>query len=90
MTHAWEMTQTQTPADWYTDPTGRHQLRYYDGAAWSDSVSDDGVLSQDPGNFDATSATDYRVVGQAPNAKKLAAALESLDPDESCPRQPGS
>ncbi len=30
------------PPMWATDPTGRHQLRYWDGAAWTDYVSDDG------------------------------------------------
>lgn len=39
---------TDTPADWYPDPTGRHQLRYFDGAAWTDHVSDAGTVSADP------------------------------------------
>lgn len=39
---------TTTPADWYPDPTGRHQLRYFEGAAWTDHVSDGGVVSVDP------------------------------------------
>jgi Protein of unknown function (DUF2510) len=30
-------------AAWYLDPSGRHQLRYWDGAAWSPYVSDRGV-----------------------------------------------
>ena len=30
------------PPMWATDPSGRHQLRYWDGAAWTDFVSDDG------------------------------------------------
>ena len=36
-----------TPANWYPDPTGRHQLRYWDGTAWTDHVSDTGVQSTD-------------------------------------------
>jgi hypothetical protein len=32
---------------WQPDPTGRHHYRWWDGAAWSDSVSDDGVVSVD-------------------------------------------
>jgi uncharacterized protein YxjI len=36
-----------TPANWYPDPTGRHELRYYDGAAWTENVSDRGVQSLD-------------------------------------------
>jgi hypothetical protein len=36
------------PADWLPDPTGRHQLRYWDGSAWTSHVADDGVTSTDP------------------------------------------
>jgi hypothetical protein len=36
------------PAEWYPDPAGRHQFRYWGGAAWTDSVADDGVQSIDP------------------------------------------
>jgi hypothetical protein len=35
-------------ADWYPDPIGRHELRYWDGAAWSDNVADGGRTSVDP------------------------------------------
>jgi predicted nucleic-acid-binding Zn-ribbon protein len=35
------------PADWKPDPTGRHELRYWDGIAWTSSVSDDGAVSED-------------------------------------------
>jgi hypothetical protein len=35
------------PAEWLADPTRRHELRYWDGARWSDHVSDDGVASYD-------------------------------------------
>ncbi|HSH12010.1 MAG TPA: DUF2510 domain-containing protein, partial [Ilumatobacter sp.] len=30
-------------ADWYPDPTHRHQLRYWDGAKWTDHISDQGA-----------------------------------------------
>ena len=33
---------------WYSDPGGRHQLRYWDGKAWSGHVSDDGATAFDP------------------------------------------
>lgn len=33
---------------WAPDPTGRHDLRYWDGSVWSDHVSDDGASSNDP------------------------------------------
>jgi hypothetical protein len=28
------------PAGWYSDPFERHQLRFWDGSAWTDRVSD--------------------------------------------------
>jgi hypothetical protein len=37
------------PADWYPDPRSRHQLRYWDGNAWTDNVSDNGVTLNRPG-----------------------------------------
>jgi hypothetical protein len=37
-----------TPPAWHPDPTARHQLRYWDGAAWTAHVSDDGVQGSDP------------------------------------------
>ena len=36
------------PPAWHPDPTGRHQLRYWDGHTWSRHVSDDGVAGEDP------------------------------------------
>lgn len=34
--------------DWYADPTGRHQYRYWDGTAWTENVADSGQTSSDP------------------------------------------
>ena len=36
------------PPAWHPDPSGRHQLRYWDGYRWSQHVSDDGVAGEDP------------------------------------------
>jgi hypothetical protein len=36
------------PAGWYADPTSKHELRYWDGYAWADNVSDRGVAATDP------------------------------------------
>lgn len=36
------------PANWYPDPNKRHELRYWDGNAWTDHVSDNGVTGTDP------------------------------------------
>ncbi len=35
-------------AGWHPDPSGQHQLRYWDGATWTDHVSDDGQQATDP------------------------------------------
>lgn len=34
--------------DWYADPTGRHQYRYWDGSVWTDNVADGGEQGLDP------------------------------------------
>ena len=38
------------PPNWYPDPMGRHQLRYFDGAQWTEHVSSNGNQSVDPLN----------------------------------------
>lgn len=35
------------PQAWLDDPTGAHELRYWDGAAWTEHVSDQGVQALD-------------------------------------------
>lgn len=42
-----------SPANWYPDPLGRHQYRWYDGTNWTDTVSDNGVQGTDPMNAKA-------------------------------------
>lgn len=42
-----------TAAAWHPDPTGRHELRYWDGSQWTDHVSDQGVQSTSPVNAPA-------------------------------------
>lgn len=43
-------------ADWYPDPNGRAELRYWDGTQWTDHVSNSGVQSSDPSAPDASSS----------------------------------
>lgn len=38
----------QPVAEWYADPTGRHELRYWDGNAWTDYVFSQGTRAVDP------------------------------------------
>lgn len=42
------MSDNSTPANWYPDPAGRHEYRYWDGVQWTDHVSDGGVQSAEP------------------------------------------
>lgn len=37
-----------TPPNWYPDPLGRHELRYWDGSQWTEHVSSHGRQSVDP------------------------------------------
>jgi len=57
--------RTDTPAGWHPDPFGRHQFRYWDGAAWTHSVSDAGVGAQDPPGGRADAAADRARVPEA-------------------------
>jgi hypothetical protein len=34
--------------DWFPDPSGRHQWRFWGGDGWTPHVSDDGVHLDDP------------------------------------------
>ena len=36
------------PPGWYPDPLGRYEHRYFDGAEWSEHVSDRGIQASDP------------------------------------------
>lgn len=38
----------ESPAGWFADPYNRHELRYFDGAAWTENVSDAGAQGADP------------------------------------------
>jgi len=36
-----------SPPGWFPDPSGQHQLRYWDGTRWASQVSDSGTVSED-------------------------------------------
>jgi len=52
---------------WQPDPTGRHELRYWDGTRWTHHVSDRGTTSTDP-------------VGSPPAATQQPAGVSSQPP----------
>ena len=39
---------TGIPAGWMTDPSGRHEQRYWSGSAWTEHVTDGGTPGIDP------------------------------------------
>ncbi|MBI5232229.1 MAG: HEAT repeat domain-containing protein [Coriobacteriales bacterium] len=68
--------------DWYPDPMGRHQHRYWDGRSWTDHVADAGEQSVDA-VLDATArleAVRALSADRGPQATKaLIAALQDED-----------
>ena len=40
--------QPAVPANWYADPAGRFELRYWDGSQWTEHVSRGGQQFTDP------------------------------------------
>ncbi len=40
--------QVEAAGAWHPDPTGRHELRYWDGTRWTEHVSDAGTTGTDP------------------------------------------
>lgn len=92
------MTDTSAPAaDWYPDPSGRFQFRYWDGQAWTGHVSTDGATDWDPpaespeavqtGGAGAADAAAQAGPGQADAAAGEAAAeapaeAEAVGPEE--------
>ena len=73
-----------TKPDWYPDPQGRHELRYWDGTTWTEHVSNRGVQSVSPvesstaaghaGDFGALGSLDAEVLWQG-ERKSLTTAM---------------
>ena len=61
----------QPQAGWYQDPTGRNQLRYWDGSQWTTHVSNNGVMA------------DEAAQPQAPPASYATAGTSTHQPYES-------
>jgi hypothetical protein len=43
-----QATASAAPAGWYADPSGRYELRYWDGGTWTEHVSRAGQQYTDP------------------------------------------
>ena len=69
-----------SPAAWHPDPLRRHELRYWDGARWTEHVSDRGHTSVDP-PVDRPSADAAQQAAATPeSAAADAVADSSVDP----------
>ena len=62
-------------ADWYPDPRGRHEFRYWDGTAWMQDVADGGQMSVDPVDAPHLDAVDRQPM-QAVDARLSSAEAE--------------
>jgi len=58
------------PGEWRSDPTGRHEYRYWDGSAWTANVSDLGKPSVDS---DVIPAPDVIPLPPPPNRRAVTA-----------------
>ena len=63
-------TPDQQPANWYPDPAGRHEYRWFDGNQWTDHVSSHGRQSVDP------VAGPVKMPSRDVSAEKVAQTLE--------------
>ena len=43
-----EVTYTGIAPGWLTDPSGRHEKRYWSGSEWTEHVTDGGIPGTDP------------------------------------------
>lgn len=72
------------PAGWQPDPRGRHEYRYWDGTQWTDHVSDQGEVSQDP-VADATPAGAAEPAATEPTVVQETAAPAAAEPEPVVP-----
>lgn len=65
-------------AGWNSDPTRRHELRYWDGERWTDHVSDHGVQSSDPVDAPPREAAPSDRVAERPRIPQAAVVAGGL------------
>jgi hypothetical protein len=58
-------------ASWQPDPSGAHELRYWNGTAWTEHVSDQGTTGQDPLNAELPPPAPAPAAPPAPAGGKL-------------------
>ncbi|MFE5339964.1 phospholipid scramblase-related protein [Isoptericola sp. NPDC056578] len=74
---------TQAIADWYADPSGRHELRYWDGVQWTHHVSSGGRPGIDrptaPASPAAAATTAGGATGGSKNIRRQAEGAGAVD-----------
>ena len=65
-------------AGWFADPAGRHEVRFYDGTAWTDQVADNGLRSQEP--LSTAYAPHQAYAGSAPSVDVARPIVVSAGP----------
>lgn len=70
----------QTPADWYPDPLGRHELRYWDGAQWTEHVSSQGQQSVSPIPYPPPLPTSVPPAAQVPQQTPASGPASRTEP----------
>lgn len=68
---------SQPAADWYSDPTGRHEHRYWDGSTWTDHVADQGNQGRDSLQAPGASGP-IQTAGKAPRLRPRLMQLPRL------------
>jgi hypothetical protein len=71
-------------ADWYPDPDGRHEFRYWNGSAWTEHVADQGQLATDA--FAGTSAP---IAPEVPSAPEPLVPWDAPEAPAKTPEQGG-
>ena len=65
-------------ASWLPDPSGAHELRYWNGTSWTEHVSDQGTTGQDPLTTDSRRRSPppaaARPAASSPRRRRLRAA----------------
>jgi len=69
-------TSGQPPADWYPDPSGRNELRYWNGSAWTDHAAAHGKQFIDPMEAKPSAEESLSVTNEAQSHEPKTAAAE--------------
>jgi hypothetical protein len=82
------VSQPQTwPPAWYPDPTGRHDHRWWDGAAWTAHIADAGTAGIDPLGADMPDPIEGRPEPVPLVASTVAGVTGATDPDPAARRR---